>query len=214
MDEIKEYLTTSTSYDQGVNLLKKYSRNRAMIMALSRRENSAKLRYELSKLLPMPLVIRGKESLVAVDLGKDPKRKIIYAELPDQLKPIYDKAAQAYHNARKHHYAMKSAKSDAARSAARKAILEYVGENKACWGILNGWLATGELPKAQEESKSLSSLATSLTRTLEKLDKETSPGSIEELKAKCAQLVSSLTSAGRILSQKTIDRLTTHNIDV
>lgn len=203
MEDIKKWLETSGSYVDGLELAKTYLRNRNIIRHFEHNQDYDRLRYELQKLVP--LVVQA----VAIEPQYKPSSvlRFDYETLPEELKPYYDRAANAYQMARKWHYAMKEATSDERRKECRREVLAAIDERSACWTVLDNWKTTGELPRV--EKKSLQALASLFSREMAKLNKEPTD---ETLKTQIVELAIKMQKQGRVLAPKTLAKLAQHNI--
>lgn len=213
MNEVKLWLESGGSYECGLALLSQYGKNQVLLNYLTKRKNEAKLSYELSKLLPAsmtavsPCVNKQSATIVKRD-------KIEYESLPASMKRYFDRAASIYQNARKSHYAMKGANSDAARLSFRQGVIGLITEARSLWAILDKWKDTGAEPEEKVDVVGLNASATALSRLLGKLDTESNSELIEKLKEDAAHHVRVLLDSGRILSSKTLLRLEHHNISI
>lgn len=203
MEDIKNWLETSGSYVDGLELAKAHLRNRNIIRHFEHNQDYDRLRYELQKLVPVVV-----QAVTIEPLDKPSSvLRFDYEALPEELKPYYDRAANAYQVARKWHYAMKDAKSDERRKECRGELLAAIGERSACWMVLDNWKATGELPRV--EKKSLQALASLFSREMAKLVKKPTD---ETLKTQIVELAIKMREQGRVFAPKTLAKLAKHNI--
>lgn len=229
METIKQWFESAGSYRDGVELLIRFSKNKTLQGYLNRRVDMPKLRYELGKIIgrgvaPTALAKPQIESSAESDLTEHPEFKvapserITYENLPEELKPCFEQATEAYRNGRRCHYLLKDVALDDQRKGLRMELLKWIDQSRQSWEILEHWKVTGEIfaPKITTSDKviNLSGAATQLTRHLEKLDNATDPLIAEQIIPLVLDLIKVITENGRTISAKTKARLQKHNIEI
>ncbi len=152
MDAIKEWLESGQDYNTGLTLLAKHSKNRVMLLNLSRKSNPEKLKYELSKLCRVEPKTKPIEKQVkAKDTGKSPEHapgmpKVNPAILPDHLKKLWEDTAEKYRLARATHEQIKSMQDENQRAAHIELLENYREEIRANWDVIDKWAAEQKNP--------------------------------------------------------------------
>lgn len=230
MDEkILEWLQSEEKdFDQGYLLLAKVLKNQSILHYLQRKRDQAKLEYELQKLVPATTVKKVAEpisenhandmKLSAEKVEKhDGKLKVVqggqvnYDELPEVLKPVYDKTIQRYKEMRSVHEKMKLATSDEQRAELRKLLDELDTEIESGWAVIDTWIKTGKLPEAGKQEKTVDYKAVNAARTyvsraIEKA--ETTTGKkLEKLVADLQIRVNTLVAAEAEIKPETREKL-------
>ncbi len=165
MSEIKKWLEANEpDFETGLKLFTRYSRNRALFLYLSRKQDMKKLRYELEKLSKLknlqPLDLpnsKPKAAASATPPTPDPEgHKIIKPnrvnreDLPEDLQSVYDEIGNYYKLQRSVHEKMKLATTDEARAALRAELVEIDETIAAGWKVIDEGLAA---PASKAEQK-------------------------------------------------------------
>ena len=216
---IKEWLTTGGSFDEGLALFQRSSRNRHILRYLTRKRDMDKLRYELEKIRK----IRGDGRVPAfrpvavpepAEKFPDPddrlpeKKTLDYRTLPDEIKPAYRKTVEIYRAMRSLHEKMKLVKSGSERKYIRERLLALDLERAAMWKIIDRWRQDGILPEpAPDESlptdpKSVAAARVSITRNLALLKKTTEQKRIDALVERLRRPVAIVKASGGTFTDK------------
>jgi len=200
MQEIKEWLAgEEKDFVTGLQLFQKYSRNRALILYLVRKQNMDKLVYELEKLscsssLKPVIQVKNTRSFVDRVINKktslssddhDAKEdlskkisKVNREDLPVDLQQVYDSIADAYKTQRVVHEKMKLAETDEARADIRSELIGLDDLIADGWDQIDAFLAgkTTDTEPPQDVVKQVNSARTYISREIknfnpEKLDK-------------------------------------------
>lgn len=170
--EIQEYLDKKDkTFQEGLDILTKYSHNRAMILQVGRKQKQDLLEYQLQKLLTLPLkpfavkitgdISRNVSKGLLEDRDQETKFRqfetIDKAKLPKNLQKVHDELAEAYKLQRTYHEKMKLAETDEARGELRAEVMK-------CDDIIaNGWKGIDKFikegipvpPKAKVKAKNV-----------------------------------------------------------
>lgn len=143
---MEEFLRTDFSFKEGLEVFKKFSRNRSMIAYLERTQSLETLKYELQKLVDYgvkPLITNSNIEEFDPHVVKEVKRLFVEHErierddLPTELKILYDKNSESYKIMRALHEKMKNANSDLSRAEFRKNIDSLLDAIKKRWDIID-----------------------------------------------------------------------------
>lgn len=232
-EEIEIYLADKPNkrdYTTGYNLFCKYSKQLSVQSHLARKEDPERLFYKLEQLLEQPDIAESKTPRIPVivqaqtktevneaetRLNAVSKGKINPADLPEELKTLFNKVSDAHKKSRSMHEKMKLAKTEKARASFRKGLLNLDDFIRNGWAILDHYVLTGELPVKEEKTevtaKDIAAAGTFLSRGLKLL--ETVPEDKKaELVAKLKARYDILVSAKREFDLKTIETLTKHGV--
>lgn len=176
IDEIKQWLEAEEKdFAAGYNLFVRFSHNRALALYLARKNDMAKLTYEIEKIAQRPVlkempvmpiapivkqIAVKSDAVTVVEASIDQTEKKIrvikggqvqYDELPEEFKKLYDENLVSYKNMRTLHEQMKLAKTDDERAAKRKMIDSFDDLIARNWKRIDDW-AEGKL-EAKEVTK-------------------------------------------------------------
>lgn len=186
--EIQKYLKSAEpSFEEGLALFCRYSRNESLMSWISRKRDMAKLLYELGKLAKIAPV---QNSLASVHLAKYGKiapavkpvqqnvtdvvfktvdeRKTRRADLPEDLQKVYDTIAEDYKLRRALHEKMKMAASDEDRASFRERIIETNDRIEAGWKQIDEYLAAEAKNKAAADDFKESTARSYISKALKK----------------------------------------------
>lgn len=204
--EIKKYLKSADpSFEEGLALFCRYSRNETLMSWISRKRDVEKLRYELEKLSRMNPALNTMESVMkakychpGLDAGpeKEPETDIVFktvderktrrADLPEELQTVYDTIAEDYKLRRALHEKMKMASTDEDRASFRERIIEANDRIEAGWKEIDEYLLTVEKNKAASDFKE-STARSYISKALKK--KQLSPANINTIRARYQALL-------------------------
>lgn len=204
--EIKKYLESADpSFEEGLALFCRYSRNETLMSWISRKRDVEKLRYELEKLSRMNPALNTMESVMkakychpGLDVGpeKEPETDIVFktvderktrrADLPEELQTVYDTIAEDYKLRRALHEKMKMASTDEDRASFRERIIEANDRIEAGWKEIDEYLLTVEKNKAASDFKE-STARSYISKALKK--KQLSPANINTIRARYQALL-------------------------
>lgn len=221
MEKIREWLDAEhADFEAGLALYLKHGRNPHIKQYLVRKRDMRKLRYELGKFVPKSATIQVPAPVVtedpeadAVEVSKPHQRLqvireggVTFADLPDVLKGDYQKAVECYQAMRSAHEKMKLATTDPDRVALRQELTLLDDVRRQCWERIDRWGATGELPEVagdlgtgKEQAigyRTVGAARLSVSRNLEKLERESDPAKAGELREKIGKAISVITAAG------------------
>lgn len=236
MDEIKKWLVDENgTFEEGYALLMARSRNRHILQYLGRKRDMPKLRYELGKFVSgsESEELENKEPEKRKELAPvksvapelEPLQKpyerlkiindgaIMYRDLPDVLKPVYESTFEIYRQMRSAHEALKIAPTDEARQEIRTTLLNLDEQRKTAWTAIDMWASTGQFPEwieswedqnkkeienADSDYKTVAAARVAVTRYIGELkaEPEMDPAKRAELIEKARHAVSVVTSAG------------------
>lgn len=174
MEEIKKYLEgKKRDFDQGLILLRRYSRNRYLIQNIERRHNQEKMEYELRKIADVnPKPVNKPKQNQGTDSPEFPSQqtretgdqvieKLVTAsinpgQLPEDLKAKYDENTKSYKLLRSLHEKLKLLKD--ATDADRKPVAEemirldiLIREN---WNAIDSFLKSPDHPDENPDDQS------------------------------------------------------------
>ncbi len=174
MEEINKWLDeVSPDFDQGFTLFQKYSRNVSLAAFIGRRRHMEMLVYELGKLanntalkpnphyrgaMDTPTPVEKVQKVIVDD------RKISREDLPEELKPVYDKNVVDYKELRVLHEKMKQANSDIGRAEFREKIVKINEDIKKRWLIID----TGEFPEDKPKQANINSARAYISKMMKK----------------------------------------------
>lgn len=173
------YWLQTKDYDQGLVLLARYSKNRALIQNLSRKPNPAKLEYELKKLARMNVKPVGKPNPVVPPSGQtkpytepkivpnpDPSKLFIIRDgkefsvddLPSDLKALWQANRDSYKEVRSLHEKLKLLQN--ATPEDRKPLVDRIIELddliRENWSVIDAWDPNKETePEKSENSENV-----------------------------------------------------------
>ena len=212
MDKIKTWLKENRSFEEGIELFRKHSRNKHIEGYLTRKRDRAQLRYELEKIALGGCSPVAASPLSVPALPEKPQERLkgAYAggirvdDMPQSVKTIYLEVCELYKKMRAWHEKMKLAASDSARAALRRELVEMEARRVACWGIIDRWHNDGILPDEESaaasspttDPKALVSARAAITRNLGLLVKATDPEGIDGLKARLDRSVDIVIASG------------------
>lgn len=238
MVTIKEYLCNPEDYDQGLELLKKHSKNRVLLNNLTRKENRDKLLYELGKYTNKPKAVasESKYAQLRVSREKNPaptnqqtisgkvriirkRPPIMYEELPERLQKLWDVNRDLYKETRSLHEKLKLMEKASAtdRQPLTKKITANDEQIKLNWAIIDDY-KPGEEPEEEPVQeithKRVNANRKYISTNLTKLSKEKDLDKKSQMAEKIQERVTELVKAGIDISDKTKKQLRTHKIDV
>lgn len=221
MEEIKRWLTEGSSFDDGLSLFVRYSRNRHIVRYLKRKRDNAKLRYELEKIYrnrvgsveSAPVPVRTDEK--AVEPAPNERLRIIvkgriqYDDLPAAVRQEYLRACRAHRATVSLHAKMKLVETDKQRRAVRNELLAQDRQRTACWERIERWAAGGPLPVAEPDPpvevtpKSLNAARAALSRNLKLLRETDDPRRQAEIVERLRPRVATILAAGGTFEENT-----------
>lgn len=173
--EIHEFLQKADpDFESGFALFCKYSPNESLMSFIGRKTDMDMLVYELGKLdrggfdtpNPRASILNSRYAPVTVAAAapkaEEPaepvaagfktydERRTRRADLPDDLKAVYDDIAEDYKVRRALHDKMKAATADADRADFRARILETEERIQAGWTRIDAWLEQNAKAKADD----------------------------------------------------------------
>lgn len=197
MATIKEWFETK-DYLSGITLLIQYSKNRALINALSRKHYPEKLAYELKKLLPFesvtevaPMFIqKHSHSDMVIDLMNSElpaerlkvvrnDRTISFEELPRELQARWTQNRDSYKEIRSFHEKLKlmDKATPKERSLLTGRIAHLDDVIRGNWEVIDGW--NGTMPTTQNDGvighKRIGANRKFICTNLKKLPKQADP---------------------------------------
>lgn len=207
MEEIRQWINSSGAYNDGLELFRKHCRNRILLNNLSRREDMAKLQYELRRLCrgakPLCAASEHTHKMVAPKYGQP---QVSRAELPEALQQVYDRATRSHKVIRVLHEKMKQATSDVEGASLYKRLATCISDNSAQWAILDKYLEDKIIPDIKPIADPMASDGTNykdvnnarlrLTRNVKKLDSESDEAKREALIADIKRDADFMISAG------------------
>ena len=211
MDKIKAWLEGNGPFEKGMELFGKYNRNKHIERYLIRKQDRAKLRYELEKIVRggryVTAVSRPAESAIPEKPNENLKvlrpGQIRVDDMPPSVKTIYLEVCDIYKRMRSLHEKMKLVPTDNERAAVRLKLVEMEQKRCAAWEIIDRWATDGILPQTQTnpgpvptDPKAVISARASITRNLGLLAKATDPVRIEELKERLRRPVEIILASG------------------
>ncbi len=155
-NEIKTWLDSSNpDFEAGLKLFTKYSRNRALFLYLSRKQDMRKLRYELEKLSKLKHIVavgapKPKSSTAKKSTPPPPDpdghkviapRRVNREDLPKELQEVYDAITDHYKLQRTAHEKMKLAKTDEQRAELRAKLVEIDDNIATGWNTIDEGMA-------------------------------------------------------------------------
>lgn len=219
MDEIKNWLESGEDYAEGLVLMMRHSKNRAMIHHLSRKEDMARLRYQLEKLVGVtqPVVAVVVQQSDALPPAVKEFGRATLDALPDTMRPYAQEAMESYHKARKAHTHLKEAATDDQRREIRKELIKHIADNQKNWALVDAFLKEGTLPQelvvggAAKEFKAIPqhvmNAKSNLSKALAALEKNPPADKAAPLKEKINGLLAELSKEGHEPSEKVQVRL-------
>lgn len=153
MNEIREWLTQSGSFESGLDLLRKHTHNRFMLQSIHRRHDTQKLRYELEKIVGIgsPAVQKQKpttmgtiEANVRTEIVREGSIRL--DELPQPLQAVYGQVCEQYRRMRSLHEKLKLVATDSERATVRKELVALDGQRREGWAVIDRWRMDGTLP--------------------------------------------------------------------
>ncbi len=236
-------------YNKGYNLFCRFSNNVPVQRYLARKQDPEKLIYKLkqileqyeikeTKIVNIPFVQKAQtatpsntpantpantpvETTTADKLKIRTNGRISPEDLPEVLKPIFDKISEAYKKQRSLHEKMKIVKSVKATKELRAGIDKLEDIIRQGWDILDKWDTTGELPEVKDEdsnsteasAKEVNAARVYLSKNLPKLDgKFITEEEKTDLVNKIKERYNLLVKAENDFSEETIAILTKHGI--
>lgn len=172
--EIHEFLQKADpDFESGFALFCKYSPNESLMSFIGRKTDMDMLLYELGKLdrggfdtpNPRASILNSRYAPAAAAAALAPavqeapaeagfktfdERRTRRADLPDDLKAVYDNIAEDYKVRRALHDKMKAATADADRADFRARILETEERIQAGWTRIDAWLEQNAKAKADD----------------------------------------------------------------
>lgn len=221
MKEIKRWLTEDSSFDEGLALFVRYSRNRHIARYLARKRDGTKLRYELEKIYrtragsvaTVPAPVRTDE--MAVEPAPNERLRIIvkgriqYDDLPEAVRQEYLRACRAHRATVSLHAKMKLVETNEQRRAIRDELLAQERLRAACWERIELWSAGGPLPSAEPAPpvevtpKSLNAARAALSRNLKLLRETNDPRRQAEIVERLRPRVATILAAGGTFEENT-----------
>ncbi|MDA3943696.1 MAG: hypothetical protein PF694_09185 [Bacteroidetes bacterium] len=227
MEEIKAWLNSpEKDINAGIALFQMYSRNRALLLYLTRKRDERKLIYELEKLakhanlkpVTQPRAMREKMQTAPPPAPDPDGHKIIKPkrvnreDLPDALKVVYDGVAEAYKLQRVVHEKMKLSETDEDRAALRAELVKLDDDIAAGWDAIDQGMMVPEpeAPKVAEKQytvqdiKAINSARTYISRAIKKFN--------PDQKAKLIERINQLISLEAAVSIETRNKLIELNV--
>lgn len=214
-EEIKSWLDDDGKvFQHGFDLFVKYSRNRSLMLYLSRKHNMEKLVYELGKLLSFSLAEHQVKITAPIankmsETAKEEKvesfkynefKHLVRKALSKDHKVVYDQIALAYKTQRTYHEKMKLATTDEARAELRAKVIEADDIISKGWKGLDAFKASKEKVPAKataatvfEMSKEVNACRSYLSRgisELPKLNEKKAASRIAEMKVRVEKMIS------------------------
>lgn len=221
MKEIKRWLTEGSSFDDGLSLFVRYSRNRHIVRYLTRKRDNAKLRYELEKIYrtrvgsveTASVPVRMEEKTVNPAPNERlriiVKGRIQYDDLPEAVRQEYLRACRAHRATVSLHAKMKLVETDEQRQTVRDELIEQDRLRAACWDRIERWAAGGPLPAAESAPpvevtpKSLNAARAALSRNLKLLRETDDPRRQAEIVERLRPRVATILAAGGTFEENT-----------
>lgn len=228
MQEIKDWLESEEKdFNTGLQLFQKYSRNRAMILYLARKQDQKKLVYELEKISKfenLKPVIQVKNTTVLVNraLNIKPETKAVEPEapvdlvlkhakinrdeLPGDLQVVHENIAEAYKTQRVIHEKMKLAETDEAREELRSQLIGLDDLIAEGWNQLDAFQEDKTPPSDPDPDvvKLVNSARTYISREIKNFN--------PDKKAKLLERINLLIEQKASVSAKTRDKLIELNV--
>lgn len=210
MNEIKEWLTQSGSFETGLDLLRKHTHNRFMLQSIQRRHDTLKLRYELEKIegIGSPAVHKEKpaargmlEANVRTEIVREGSIRV--EDLPQPLQAVYGQVCEQYRRMRSLHEKLKLVATDSDRATVRKELITLDRQRREGWAVIDRWRADGTLPvmepAAEVESipdyKAVQAARLAVSRLLKQLE-DCDAVKAEQCRDKITKAVGTITAAG------------------
>ena len=217
MEEIRRWLSGDSSFDEGLALFVKYSRNRHIARYLMRKRDGGKLRYELEKIcrnragsasgpsvsaVPVPAAEDERDPAPNERLRIAVKDRLQYEDLPEEIRQEYVQACRSHRATVSLHAKMKLVETDEQRRAVRDELIEQDRLRAACWDRIERWAAGELLSEAAAESpvevtpKALNAARAALTRNLKLLKETDDPKRQAEIVERLRPRVATVLAAG------------------
>lgn len=212
-NEIKVYLQNENkSFDDGLKLFSKYSRNVCLQRWLFRKGESkmSKLIYELEKLsgyenlkvnkavhAEMPKNVKNSVSdKVLTDNKETQFRSVKFEDLPEELKPVYNNIRVAYKFRRSYHEKLKLSIGDVEKAKKlAKNITTCDDVIKKGWKVIDNFkpgdtLDTNDSPKSDADHQTIQNNRIYVSRFLSDLEKgKIKPEKLDDRKSKVQERV-------------------------
>lgn len=209
MDEVKNWLSEENpDFDQGFDLMKKYSKNMSLISYIGRKRHMQMLSYYLSKIASFksikptpvknePTLEDNKDRMIIID-----NRRVNREDLPELMRELYDRNVDDYKALRALHEKLKVANSDVGRAEFRDLIIKLNNKIKKRWEIIDsGEFPSVDSPTGGIKSSNINSARAYISKMLKK-DKLTA-AQRELVKEKYDLIVTS----GETIKNETLQKL-------
>lgn len=203
---IQEWFNKNGSFDDGLEIYARMSRNQGIVRYLTRKRDMGKLRYELGKLRSVTLPSH-KTAPVEVSQSAHVQvfpQKLEYDNLPAVLQPVYKGVVEGYRRMRAVYEKMKLVKKKSDRKACRTELIALDRKRRCGWEVIDRWRGEGVLPDPTLpiDSRSVNAARVSITRNLPKLEAAADPRRVEELVERLRRPVAIVLAAGGTFSDK------------
>lgn len=234
MATVKEWFETR-DYASGLGLLAKHSKNKILIQNLSRKENPAKLEYELRKVAKrqgiklvgvvkkepvktiVPSKIKGTSRGFGANMDKIKvvrnNRAVEYDDLPPEIQLLWNLNRDGYKEIRSLHEKLKLLeKAPGEDRVPLLARLDKLDETiRKNWDTIDAWQPGQEVKKVVEPTvishKRINANRKYISSNVKKLAAETNPVKADKLRNKIQLRVTELQNAQEKLKHATIEEL-------
>lgn len=217
-------------YIAGLALFLEYSRNRSLHAYLLRKQDAAKLEYEIRKLSgynnlksagEIKQILLEKNANKQVEFTERVKitedGKIRFEDLPEILQGYYTQNTNEYKTMRSLHEKMKQATTDKERAGIYKGLVNLDDRILKRWKAIDHWATTEELPQGKEAApqiitdltpQEVTKHRTAVNRSLTSLEHpETTEKKREESLHKLQEASTALLQGKQVFKEETIARI-------
>lgn len=209
MEEIISWLNSEKDYFIGLTLLHRFSKNRQLLLTLTRRQMPDKLLYELKKLAPKsapvqksvivpPEISLPEKEIIASDKLKIVRnnRTVALEELPIRLQNVYNETVILYKKMRALHERAKLIQNDNLREPVVKELAEFDERVRQNWIAIDSWDGQPDVPGGAIDHRRINANRKYITENRVKLNDMPKGADRDQLMVKMQLRINELLNAG------------------